>query len=125
MKRIILIVLLILINISIIFYINFKIATDISYHYGKDGGIFSGLKTIVLLSSVYFLILTKHNKIIFFIIGFIIGIISFIVSYFAVFWISNLSDIYFYLLAMLLFVLSFHHIEKQRTIAKLKAKNKI
>ncbi|PTT02908.1 hypothetical protein DBR27_10750, partial [Flavobacterium sp. HMWF030] len=107
----------------VIFYINFKIETDISYHSGKDGGIFSGFKMIILLSSIYFLVLTKHNKFIFFIIGFLIGIVSFLVSYFAVFWISNSSDIYFYLLAMLLFVLSFHLIEKHRTIVKLNAKN--
>ena len=123
MKKKALILLLILINISIIFYINFKIETDISYHSGKDGGIFSGFKMIILLSSIYFLVLTKHNKFIFFIIGFLIGIVSFIVSYFAIFWISNSSDIYFYLLAMLLFVLSFHLIEKHRTIVKLNAKN--
>ncbi|KIO52113.1 hypothetical protein IW18_13350 [Flavobacterium hibernum] len=123
MKKKALILLLILINISIIFYINFKIETDISYHSGKDGGIFSGFKMIILLSSIYFLVLTKHNKFIFFIIGFLIGIVSFLVSYFAVFWISNSSDIYFYLLAMLLFVLSFHLIEKHRTIVKLNAKN--
>lgn len=125
MKKKALTLLLILINISVIFYINFKIETDISYHSGKDGGIFSGFKMIILLSSIYFLVLTKHNKFIFFIIGFLIGIFSFIVSYFAIFWISNLSDIYFYLLAMLLFVVSFHLIEKQRTMAKLKAKNNI
>lgn len=123
MKKKALILLLILINISVIFYINFKIETDISYHSGKDGGIFSGFKMIILLSSIYFLVLTKHNKFIFFIIGFLIGIVSFLVSYFAVFWISNSSDIYFYLLAMLLFVLSFHLIEKHRTIVKLNAKN--
>ena len=123
MKKKALILLLILINISVIFYINFKIETDISYHSGKDGGIFSGFKMIILLSSIYFLVLTKHNKFIFFIIGFLIGIVSFIVSYFAIFWISNSSDIYFYLLAMLLFVLSFHLIEKHRTIVKLNAKN--
>ena len=123
MKKKALILLLILINISVIFYINFKIETDISYHSGKHGGIFSGFKMIILLSSIYFLVLTKHNKFIFFIIGFLIGIVSFLVSYFAVFWISNSSDIYFYLLAMLLFVLSFHLIEKHRTIVKLNAKN--
>jgi len=123
MKKKALILLLILINISVIFYINFKIETDISYHSGKDGGIFSGFKMIILLSSIYFLVLTKHNKFIFFIIGFLIGIVSFLVSYFAVFWISNSSDIYFYLLAMLLFVLSFHLIEKHLTIVKLNAKN--
>ena len=123
MKKKALILLLILINISVIFYINFKIETDISYHSGKDGGIFSGFKMIILLSSIYFLVLTKHNKFIFFIIGFLIGIVSFLVSYFAVFWIFNSSDIYFYLLAMLLFVLSFHLIEKHRTIVKLNAKN--
>lgn len=123
MKKKALILLLILINISVIFYINFKIETDISYHSGKHGGIFSGFKMIILLSSIYFLVLTKHNKFIFFIIGFLIGIVSFLVSYFAVFWIFNSSDIYFYLLAMLLFVLSFHLIEKYRTIVKLNAKN--
>ena len=123
MKKKALILLLILINIGVIFYVNFKIETDISYHSGKDGGIFSGFKMIILLSSIYFLVLTKHNKFIFFIIGFLIGIVSFIVSYFAIFWISNSSDIYFYLLAMLLFVLSFHLIEKHRTIVKLNAKN--
>ena len=123
MKKKALILLLILINIGVIFYVNFKIETDISYHSGKDGGIFSGFKMIILLSSIYFLVLTKHNKFIFFIIGFLIGIVSFLVSYFAVFWISNSSDIYFYLLAMLLFVLSFHLIEKHRTIVKLNAKN--
>ncbi|MFH6999632.1 hypothetical protein ACHRVZ_17040 [Flavobacterium sp. FlaQc-57] len=122
MKRIALIVLLILINTGVIFYINFKIETDISYHYGKDGGIFSALKMIVLLSAVYFLVLTKHNKFIFFIIGFIVGIVSFIVGYFALFWISGSNDIYFYFFAMVLFILSFHLIEKQRTISKLKAK---
>lgn len=123
MKKKALILLLILIYIGVIFYVNFKIETDISYHSGKDGGIFSGFKMIILLSSIYFLVLTKHNKFIFFIIGFLIGIVSFIVSYFAIFWISNSSDIYFYLLAMLLFVLSFHLIEKHRTIVKLNAKN--
>lgn len=54
MKRGILITLLILINISLIFYINFKIETDLSYHSGKDGGIFTGLKMITFLSTFLF-----------------------------------------------------------------------
>ena len=62
MKRNVLIMLLILINSSVIFYINFKIKTDLSYHYGKDGGVFTGLEMITLLSAFYFLILGKGNK---------------------------------------------------------------
>lgn len=113
MKKIILPTILIVIYIIVIFYIDFKIQTDLSYHAGKDGGFFTGLEMISLMSSIYFLVLSKHNKIGFLMIGLIVGIFSYILSYFTIFCFLNSSDIYYYLIAMIIFILVFHFIEKR------------
>lgn len=124
MKKNILVLLMILTYIGIVFFINHKIETDLSYHYGKDGGIFSGLKMIVILSSVYFFVLTGHNKLFFLLLGFIIGILSFLVSYFTLFALTNFNDIYFYLFAMLISIISFHLLERQIKNSKLRKTGK-
>lgn len=93
MKKIILPTLLIVVYVIVIFYIDFKIQTDLSYHNGKDGGFFTGLEMISIMSSIYFLVLSEHNKIGFLMIGLIIGIFSYIVSYFATFYFLNSINI--------------------------------
>lgn len=115
MKRVILIAVLIVINIIVIFYINFKIQTDLSYHSGKDGGFFTGLEMITIMSSIYFLVLSKKNKLIFFMVGLVIGVISYIASYFLTFYFLNSSNLYYYLMAMIIFILIFNFIEKKVT----------
>lgn len=113
MKKIILPTILVVIYIIIIFYIDFKIRTDLSYHAGKDGGFFTGLEMISIMSSIYFLVLSKSNKIGFLMIGLVVGIFSYILSYFATFYVLNSSDVYYYLIAMIIFILIFHFIEKR------------
>lgn len=113
MRKIILPAGLIVIYIIILFYVNFKIQTDLSFHYGKDGGFFTGLEMISIMSTIYFLVLSKKNRIIFLMVGLFVGIMSYIVSYFAFFYFFNSSDIFFYLFAILIFVLIFHFLEKR------------
>lgn len=113
MKKINLSIALVIIYIIIMFYIDFKIKTDLTYHSGKDGGFFAGLAMISIMSSVYFLVMSKQNKIVFFMIGLFIGVISYLLSYFATFYFLNSSDIYYYLLAMILFISLFHIIKKK------------
>ncbi|TPG33299.1 hypothetical protein EAH81_24550 [Flavobacterium pectinovorum] len=92
-----------------------------SYHSGKDGGMLTGLQMIVILSSIYFLVLSKRNKIIFLFVGFMIGVLSFLISYFVAYGFLNYDDIYCYLFAMIIFIVSFHLIERRReTWKKLK-----
>ena len=47
-----------------------------SYHSGKDGGLFKRLESVILLNILFYLIMSKRNRILYTLIGFVISIIS-------------------------------------------------
>lgn len=65
----------IIISVIVAFVLNYKIETDINYHTGKDGAYFKRLESIVILSVLFFTIISRNRKIFYGLIGFIISII--------------------------------------------------
>lgn len=68
--------LFIIISIAIIFFLNYKIKTDISYHAGKDGGYSKRLESVVILSVLFYTFLSKKLQLLYGFIGFLISILS-------------------------------------------------
>jgi hypothetical protein len=60
----------------IIFFLNYKIKTDISYHARKDGGYFKRLESVIVLSILFYIVISKRMRILYGLIGFVISIIS-------------------------------------------------
>lgn len=65
----------IVISFIIIFFLNYKIKTDITYHAGKDNGYFKRLESIIILNILFFFFMSKNKRIVFGIIGFFNAII--------------------------------------------------
>lgn len=66
----------IIITMMIIFFLNYKIKTDISYHAGKDGGYFKRLESVIILSVLFYIVISKRLQILYGFIGFVISILS-------------------------------------------------
>ncbi|WP_452231472.1 hypothetical protein [Lacinutrix sp. MEBiC02595] len=64
------------ITVLTILFLNHKIETDISYHAGKDGGYFKRLESVIILSVLFYIIISKRKRILYGFIGFVISIIS-------------------------------------------------
>lgn len=64
------------ITVPTILFLNHKIETDISYHAGKDGGYFKRLESVIILSILFYFIISKRKRILYGFIGFVISIIS-------------------------------------------------
>ena len=60
----------------IVFFLNYKIKTDISYHAGKDGGYFKRLESVIVLSVLFYIVVSKRLRILYGFIGFVISILS-------------------------------------------------
>lgn len=60
----------------IVFFLNYKIKTDISYHAGKDGGYFKRLESVIVLSVLFYFVISKRLHLLYGFIGFIISIFS-------------------------------------------------
>jgi hypothetical protein len=60
----------------IIFFLSYKIRTDISYHAGKDGGYFKRLESIIILSVLFYTLICKKSRILYGFIGFVISLLS-------------------------------------------------
>lgn len=112
MNRKIIFVLFIILTVFIIIYIENGINSyDLKFYHGKDNGAFVEFESICILSAIFFLIMSKKNKIINCIIGFILGIIIGIFSYLmlANFGIFGLA---FNVVGCLLFIIVFFVLEK-------------
>ena len=72
----------IIVSISIIYFLNYKISTDIIYHTGKDGGDFKRLESIIVLSILFYVIMSKKIRILYGFIGFVISLLSTILGLF-------------------------------------------
>src|SRR5690606_14573197 len=66
----------IIISMMIVFFLNYKIKTDISYHAGKDGGYFKRLESVIVLSVLFYIVISKRLRILYGFIGFVISILS-------------------------------------------------
>jgi hypothetical protein len=66
----------IIITMMIVFFLNYKIKTDLSYHSGKDGGQFITFESIIILSVLFYVTISKNMRMLYGFIGFIISILS-------------------------------------------------
>lgn len=82
MKRIALILLLVILFISISYYINDQIQSyNRAYYYGKDNGAFAQFKSIIIMSLLFFTVVTKGKRLIYALIGLVVGIVSGVIGY--------------------------------------------
>ncbi len=112
MKHLSLIILLILFATTI-FFIEQRIqAYDMRFYYGKDNGLFARFESICVMSSIFFIFLSRGKKIISGIIGLIAGVISSILSAYITFFILNIwiekSDLAFHIISVVLFIILFY-----------------
>jgi len=116
MKKYNLIVLLIVLNLVLVIYLNYKISSfDLRFYYGKDDGFFTRLEATCLMSCLYFGLLSKKRKLLFSIVGFVVGILSILISYLTVFYFLDFDGVFYHLFAILLFIFTFHLIDKRLT----------
>jgi hypothetical protein len=109
---------LLLVITAVIFYLNNRIENyDMRFYYGKDDGVIAILESNILLSSLFFLIMTRQNRGRNSLIGLFIGLIASIISYFAIMPFAN--DVYFgltfHITSCIVFVTIFFIIEKFRS----------
>ncbi|WP_299677077.1 hypothetical protein [uncultured Tenacibaculum sp.] len=64
------------ITVFVIFFLNYKIETDISYHSGKDNGYFKRFESVIILSVIFYVVISKQKRILYGCIGFLVSIIS-------------------------------------------------
>ena len=114
MKKYLIIILLILFNLGVVFYVDYEInLPNILYYNGKDGGLIVRFGTTIIMSTIYFFIMSKKNKIIFSVFGLITGVLTFIMSYLLIGKFTKLNHIFFQLIATTFFISIFHIIEKR------------
>lgn len=107
---------MILLNLIVIFYVDYEInLPNLNFYNGKDGGIIVRFEITIIMSIIYFLIMSNKNRIVFSIYGFIIGILSMIICYLILGKFTKLSDIFYQLIVTVVFILTFHIIEKRKT----------
>lgn len=123
MKHLTLIVLLILFT-GTIFFLEQRIqAYDLRFYYGKDNGIFVRFESICIMSSLFFTIQTKGSRFISGIIGLITGIFSSILIWllsFVLYDYIKISDLYFHIFSVTLFITLFYLREYYLNYKKLK-----
>ncbi len=105
-KRIIIFIFLFIINIIVVFVADHYIKLG-HWHYGKDAGFFARANFNFIMSPLFYFILAKKYKIIFALAGLIIGGLSIALSYLIIIPYTDLSDIYYHFLSVLLFITSF------------------
>ena len=114
-------ILIVLITIVII-YIQWNISTgNPNFHYGKDGGIFRMLESILFLGSTFFIVMSNTKRILFLFLGFLISLISSIIVYLLlsgiiVYLVPDFKSLYenvlFHVISCVLFITLFFYIEK-------------
>lgn len=116
MIRVIKFIILIFITVIVIIYINHKIAIyDLRFYFGKDNGLVIIFKSIIILSTLFYLLMAKNRLLLYAFIGFITGIISSIFVYLIIaISIEKHSDnmmLIFHINAMLVSIILFFVIE--------------
>lgn len=113
MKKYSLTVLLIILNLTLVIYLNDKISSlDLRFYHGKDDGFFTRLEATSLMSCLYFGLLSKKRKAIFSLIGFAVGVLSILAAYFTISYFLYLEGFFYHLFAVLIFIFVFHLIDK-------------
>ena len=106
-----------LITTAVVLFINMGIASaDLSFYSGKDGGYAVRFESIFVLSSLFFVLMTRSNKILDGLIGlalgFILGILGYIVAMITV------PDPYtgtaYHVISSGMFIIAFFALEKYR-----------
>jgi hypothetical protein len=109
---------LVMIMSIIIYYVNSRIkAFDMRFYHGKDDGAFVIIESISIISSVFYLVMSRKYRIIHFFGGLLIGLISSIISYLLVsaFYIDKILndfELTFYILGCVFFITTFFLIDK-------------
>lgn len=115
--RLVVLVILIIVMSIIIYYINGRIsAYDLRFYSGKDDGAFVRLESIVIMSSFFYLFMSKKYRIIQFIGGFFIGLLSGIIGYILVglllYRVFSDFGLTFHILGCIIFMVIFFLIER-------------
>lgn len=114
MRRSYIILFLMLLNLVVIFYIDYRIhIADMDFYIGKDDGLTLRFETTIILSIIYFFIISKY-KIVFLLYGFIVGVISFIFCYLIIGKFTKLNEIFYQIIATILFMIVFHLLVKDK-----------
>lgn len=86
------------------------------FYYGKDDGVIVRVESIIILSGLYFLVLSRQKRILNLLKGFLIGLISTIMTWFLIFMpatgFTDKSDLIFHFSACILSILAFLKFEK-------------
>lgn len=123
MKRKIIFTLFIVLTIFVIAFIENRInSNDLRFYHGKDDGAFVEFQSICILSALFFLVMSKKNKIINCLIGFVLGIIIGIFSYLFLAYIG-VFGLTFNIIGCLLFMILFFVFEKIESKNKINIKN--
>ena len=113
MSRKIKFILLIVIILSVIFYLDWKISTgDPNFHSGKDGGLVCTLQSILILGSLFFVVMAKIKRILFFFLGFFVSLISSIFVYLILGFCNVIENLPFHIISCVSFVALFFYFEK-------------
>ncbi len=106
-------IILILLIVIVIAYLEWKISSgDLNFHYGKDGGIFRRLESILIFGPIFFLVMTKKKHILFLFLGFLVSILCSIIIYLLLGFCNVYPDLPFHILTCLTIVILFFYIEK-------------
>lgn len=113
MTRKIKFILLTILIISVIAFLEWKISTgDPNFYYGKDGGIFRTLESILLLGSIFFVVMAKTKRILFLLLGFFVSLISSTIVYLILGFCNIFENLIFHIISCLTFIILFFYFEK-------------
>ena len=118
-------ILLILLIIIVITYVEWKISSgDPNFHFGKDGGLFRTLESIVALGAIFFVAMTNTKRIQFLFLGLFTSLISTIIVYLILGFCNIIDNLPFHIISCISFVGLFFYIEKRITnVTKVKINN--
>ena len=112
MNRKILFIIFIVLTTIVIGIIEYGIRTyDMRFYAGKDNGLAKQFESICILSTIYFIIMSKQKRLLYGLFGLLVGIITGVVCYFVL---SSLGvfGLLFHIISCLIFIIIFHGIEK-------------
>ena len=106
-----------------IIFLNYKIFTfDMRFYQSKDNGYFVRLESICLMSTLFFLGMSRERRLLNSAIGFLTGLVFSIIWYFLTIYITDdrTSAIVFHVMTCVSFIFSFYLIEKKLDGANIK-----
>ena len=107
MKQIILLLFLLLTFIGVSYYIIYQVEShNMNYYWGKDNGMFAQFESIIVMSVLFYTIMTKRNRIISALVGFGFGMVSGITGYLLYFFTYDLINdgIIFPIYSLIIFI---------------------